>query len=59
MCGSKSSSPEPLTPHEGSVTFNSTPAKADKQTKRRATRQQPKRQSATILTDNFYNAGGV
>jgi hypothetical protein len=58
MCGSKSNNTTPLEPHEGSVTFNSTPAKADRQTKRRATRQQPKRQSATVLTDSFYNAGG-
>jgi hypothetical protein len=36
------------------VTFNSTPAKADKQTKRRATRQQPKRQTATMLTQEGY-----
>lgn len=54
MCGSKSSSPEPLTPHEGSVTFNSTPAKADKQTRRQATRRQPQRQSATMLTQEGY-----
>lgn len=54
MCGSKSSPPPPLTPHKGSVTFNSEPAKADPQTKRRATRRPAPRQTATMLTQEGY-----
>jgi hypothetical protein len=60
MCGSKGSSVEPLTPHPGSVTFASgTPGKADRRTKRQATREGIQRQSAAKAQDATILTGGI
>jgi hypothetical protein len=53
MCGGGGNKVEPLEPHSGSVTFNSTPAQPDSGKRREAMRQsgyRPQRQRATMLT---------